>query len=95
MIDLNEQSEEGLFHYEEWIKNIKRKYKYGKEKNFNIGDKVNYFIHMYNASTNRLHAYELECLVTNKNDNYYDIKTTEQESLIYLGIIYKNLRKCI
>tara|TARA_B100001175_G_C19154012_1_gene469620 strand:+ start:218 stop:505 length:288 start_codon:yes stop_codon:yes gene_type:complete len=95
MNDLNEQSEEALFNYEEWIKNIKRKYKYGKQKNYEIGDKVGYFIHMYKASTNRLHAYELECLVINNKYNNYDIKTNEDEKLVYLGISYKNLRNII
>lgn len=95
MNDLNEHSEEALFNYEGWIKSIKIKYKYGKEKDFNIGDKVKYFIYMYKASTNRLHAYELESIIINKNNNSYDIKTIEDENLIYSDIIYKNLRKCL
>lgn len=95
MNDLNEQSEEALFHYEEWIKNVKRKYKFGKEKNFKINDKVKYFIYMYKAYTNKLHAYELDCIIINKNDNSYDIQTIEDEKLVYLGISYKNLRNFI
>jgi hypothetical protein len=95
MNDLNEHSEEALLNYEGWIKSIKRKYKYGKEKDFNIGDKVKYFIYMYKASTNRLHAHELDCFIINKKNNSYDIQTNENEKLVYLGISYKNLRNII
>lgn len=90
MNDLNESSIEGLFNYEHWIKEMLRKYKFGKQKNYKIGDKVVYFIHMYKASTNKLHAYEIECTINEINDSY---NLNVDNDLIYKNISHRYLRK--
>ena len=89
MNDLNESSEEGLFQYENWIKEVQRKYKFGKQKEYKIGNKVGYFIHMYKSNTNKLHAFEIDCVIDSVKDSY-NLKV--DDDLTYYNISHKYLR---
>lgn len=89
MIDLNESSEEGLFYYQHWIKEVLRKYKFGKQKDYKIGTKVGYFIHMYISKTNRLHAFEIDCVIDSVNESF-NLKV--DDDLTYRNVSHKYLR---
>ena len=91
MIDLGESSEEGLLGYDKWIMDVLRKYKYGKGIEYNINDKVGYFIYMYRSNDNRLHGYELICRVEERKENSYDLRVDDM--LVYKNIHTRYLRK--
>ena len=91
MINLEESSEEALFKYENWIKDMLRKYKYGKYKEYKVSDKVGYFIHMYNSKDNKLHGYEMICNIEEIKENNYDIRV--DDTLIYKNVSFRYLRK--
>ena len=91
MINLEESSEEALFHYDNWIKDVLRKYKYGKCKEYKVNDKVGYFIHMYSSKDNKLHGYEMICMIEDIKENNYDIRV--DDTLIYKNVSCRYLRK--
>lgn len=90
IIYLDEFSEYALFHYEEWMKDIKRKYKYGINEEYDIGSKVKYIHFSYISSKNKLQACEIIGFIINNKNKNYNIKRYD---IVYENISYKNLKK--
>lgn len=91
---LDEYSEYALFQYKEWMKDMKRKYKYGRITHYNLGEKVSIIQFIYKAIENKLQVCEIIGIIQKINNNNYDILKLNDD-IVYKNIHYINLKKNI